>query len=211
MPMLDVTRVHGDPRGITNMNNVRYLDGAKFNGVIIETVIEEGSIIPVARAVTHLPPDMEVHLDRDLRTEFPVGTRFHASGSIWRKKWKGESGIESRQQFEVEHATAIVDSIPDDNLRAILDKVKADSSTRRVRNCRSAFKCDKAWDELEPTRTSGVRHCDDCDNEVFLCDTIAEICTATKEGKCVAVMAATIAEPRAQDFVGYVVDDDSTF
>lgn len=198
------------------MDNVRFIPGLKFDEVIVETYVEPGSDVRLARAVTQLPRNMEIRLDPQLRVEFPVGTQFRTSGIIGTvAKRCEEGGYERRPRFVVERASAIVDSIPDDNLRAILDKVKADSSMRRVRNCPSAFKCEKTWDELAPVEAAGVssagiRHCSDCEKNVYRCETIAEICAVTKEGKCVAVKAATVADPAADagDFVGYIENGD---
>jgi hypothetical protein len=195
------------------MSEISYLPGTKFDKVIVETYVEKDSEVRLVRAVTRLPRDMEIRLDPQLRVEFPVGTQFRTSGAIRQKIRRKETGEERHPQFVVEKASVIVDSIPDINLRAILEKIRADSSAKRVRNCPSAFKCDKIWDELAPVEAAGVqavriRHCGDCKKDVYLCETIAEICAATKEGKCVAVMAARVADPSAdvEDFIGYVED-----
>jgi hypothetical protein len=202
------------------MSQIPFLPGTRLDDVVVETFVEPCSEVRLVRAVTRLPDDMEIRLDSQLRTEFPVGTQFRTSGKIGTVSRRGHGGGERRPRFVVERASAIVDSIPDDNLRAILDKIKADSSTRRVRNCPSAFKCEKTWDELSPAesagvRATGIRYCGDCRKNVYLCETIAEICAATKEGKCVAVMAATVADPAAdaEDFLGYVENggDDPLF
>jgi len=190
------------------MSNIQYLPGTELTDVLVETIAVEGSSLPVARPVDNFPPGTEVNLDRALLKELPVGTQFRVSGTVWKRTRAG--GIPPSLNIEVSDASVVVDSIPDDNVRAILQKVRADNSTKRVRNCPSAFKCDKTWDELAPTNSKNVRHCSDCTNDVFLCETIGEICKATGEGKCVAVMAATVTDhdrDHVQDFVGYVIGD----
>jgi hypothetical protein len=199
----------GDEKSYADMSNFRFLPGSELSDVLVETVSVEGSGTPVARPVEGFPPDTVANLDRALCEELPVGTRFRVSGTL--RQRHQASGLPPALIIDVGQASVVVDSIPDDGVRAILQKVKTDNSTKRVRNCRSAFKCDKSWDELVPTNSDSVRHCRDCVKDVYLCRTIGEICSATSEGKCVAVMAASVADHSAQDFVGYVADEENAY
>lgn len=199
------------------MDNVEYLPGSRLEDVIVETYAISGSELRGARAVSHLPLDTDVRFGGQLPVEFPAGTKFITKGLVRKRPQRARDITRGGLRFVIDHASPIVDSIPDDNLRAILNKVKADSSTRRVRNCPSAFKCEKSWDELVAKEAAGsradsIRYCNDCEKNVYLCETIAEICEATREGKCVAVMAATVADPGDDDFLGYIENgDDQTF
>ena len=59
--------------------------------------------------------------------------------------------------------------------------------TIKIRNCKFAFRCNRQWQELTPTRKSSVRFCNDCSKEVIYCATDAELARAVKRGQCVAV------------------------
>jgi hypothetical protein len=191
------------------MSNIRYLPGTELTDILVETISVEESHTPVARPVENFPPDTEVNLERALCNELPVGTQFRVSGTVRQRILGG--GFPPVLWIDVSHASVVVDSVPDDKLRAILQKVKADNSSERVRNCSSAFKCDRSWDELTPTDATKVRHCGVCSKDVHLCETIGEIFREANDGKCVAVMAATVADDPSYetlDFVGYAPDED---
>ena len=179
-------------------------DGAKLDGVILETVEIPGSAEPVAKAVSGVSPNVNVRLDTSLCREFPVGTRFRAKATLRQRRPKGQLYL------VVDHASVMVDSIPDENLRAILGRMKKDSSAAQVRNCRSAYKCSVRWSELLRTDQPGVRHCAQCSENVVLCNTIADIRRETQAGNCIAVKAATVADQSSdpvEDFVGLIEDD----
>jgi hypothetical protein len=183
-------------------------DGAVYDDVILETT--QGSTYggPIARAISGFPPDTEVRLDRSLRQEFPIGTRFRASVTA-RIRMRS-----SKRQFylQINNVSVIVDSIPDDNLRAILNRMKADSTASKVRNCKSAYKCAAKWEDLQSTEIINVRHCGECAKNVTLCATIADIRRALNDGMCIAAKAAAISDHTsgpATDFVGFVPEDES--
>lgn len=49
-----------------------------------------------------------------------------------------------------------------------------------------AYECPKDWFELTPTNKSGIKHCNTCHQEVFLCLDKAELNERIIEGVCVA-------------------------
>ncbi|HEX7898013.1 MAG TPA: hypothetical protein VF950_09660 [Planctomycetota bacterium] len=57
-----------------------------------------------------------------------------------------------------------------------------------IRNCGLSFKfrCPKTWDSLRVTRDPGVRHCEACRKDVYLCVTDEETALRAREGRCVA-------------------------
>lgn len=50
-----------------------------------------------------------------------------------------------------------------------------------------AFACDKKWRHLSITAIENVRHCADCNKDVFLCHTNAELEESARLNRCVAV------------------------
>jgi hypothetical protein len=57
-----------------------------------------------------------------------------------------------------------------------------------IENCpKFAFQCPKQWSQLVPTAQDGVKHCGQCNRNVFYCATIDEARTRAKEGSCVAL------------------------
>jgi hypothetical protein len=69
-----------------------------------------------------------------------------------------------------------------------------------IDNCQPSFrfKCPKRWYALEATEFVAVRHCNECDQDVFLCRTKSELQVHAKAGHCVA-LAEEYQEP---EFMG---------
>lgn len=59
---------------------------------------------------------------------------------------------------------------------------------RTVRNCLPVFKvvCPQRWEELAPTEAQGVRHCGQCDRDVYFCSTDRETIEHARSGHCIA-------------------------
>ena len=77
-----------------------------------------------------------------------------------------------------------------------------------VRNCQFSFKCDKKWDSLEATSSSGRKFCGDCKQFVYLCLTDRELSDHIRENHCVAIASVI----RNKDFdievgIPFEVDD----
>ena len=56
-----------------------------------------------------------------------------------------------------------------------------------VRECVFRFKCPLSWDGLSRTADERVRHCSECDRDVFLTETDKELEANASLGRCVAV------------------------
>lgn len=59
---------------------------------------------------------------------------------------------------------------------------------RTIRKCplRMKFTCPRTWQELRPTTDEGVRHCAQCDRDVYFCRTDEETLRHAREGHCIA-------------------------
>lgn len=53
--------------------------------------------------------------------------------------------------------------------------------------CKFTFKCPKVWNRLQPPAVEGVRHCSECDRDVYLVLTEEEFRRHGEAGHCVAV------------------------
>ena len=53
-------------------------------------------------------------------------------------------------------------------------------------NCELEFKCTKNWFELELIDRAGIKHCNECEEDVHLCMTQEELNLAVKEKYCIA-------------------------
>ena len=69
-----------------------------------------------------------------------------------------------------------------------MSKVVYDADGTQVRNCKVAFKCPQFWSELQETEDSEIRHCKDCNKNVYRCTTDEDIADAIKRDRCVAIM-----------------------
>lgn len=56
--------------------------------------------------------------------------------------------------------------------------------------CAFEFVCPKKWENLEPAR-EGVRYCDTCFSDVFLCSTQYEVDKARALRQCIAIEQVT--------------------
>jgi hypothetical protein len=66
-------------------------------------------------------------------------------------------------------------------------KIKIVGDPGDIRNCKVEFKCPKLWAELEEQDSPDTRHCNVCDEHVYLCTTDAEIGEAIRLDRCVAI------------------------
>ena len=58
--------------------------------------------------------------------------------------------------------------------------------TQQFLNCPMAYECPKNWFELTPTNKAGIKYCDACSQDVFLCLEQEELNERIAEGVCVA-------------------------
>lgn len=58
-----------------------------------------------------------------------------------------------------------------------------------IDNCKPQFrfKCPKRWYDLMPTEDKNVRHCHECEQNVFLCYTEDEMKSRARKSQCVAL------------------------
>ena len=64
--------------------------GDKFEGVVLETIIVNGSSKRRVRPVENFDPDTRVEFPTKLREENPFGTRFKATVKVSQKTREGE-------------------------------------------------------------------------------------------------------------------------
>jgi hypothetical protein len=72
-----------------------------------------------------------------------------------------------------------------------------------IRNCTIAFKCKKKWENMKETDIPIIRHCSDCDKEVFQVSTVRQLKTFMLLNRCVAIDLELVAM-RSQ-LVGVVI------
>jgi len=63
---------------------------------------------------------------------------------------------------------------------------------KRLRNCAWGYKCEKEWDDLLVTDKDKVRHCDACDQSVYLCESREALSAAVLQNRCVALDIALL-------------------
>ena len=56
-----------------------------------------------------------------------------------------------------------------------------------LRNCIFGFKCTANWDEMKPTPEQSVKHCEQCNKDVYLVTKPEEFVLAIHLNRCVAV------------------------
>lgn len=57
-----------------------------------------------------------------------------------------------------------------------------------IRNCKFAYKCTAKWDNLQETEDESIRFCDECQKEVFFCDSDDTLVSLVKLNRCIAIL-----------------------
>ena len=58
----------------------------------------------------------------------------------------------------------------------------------KIQDC-FEFQCPQRWEYLKPTYKSGVKHCGECDRNVYMATNKAQLLKLGDEGKCAAYFA----------------------
>jgi hypothetical protein len=77
----------------------------------------------------------------------------------------------------------------------------------KLRNCNFKFRCTKTWQLLEVTGEAGVRFCEDCQKDVHLVKSRADLHECLKNDFCVAIPFDPHEEPwddRANHLIGMI-------
>jgi hypothetical protein len=56
-----------------------------------------------------------------------------------------------------------------------------------IRNCTLGFKCNQKWEDLLKRKEQNIRYCHECEKEVYLIETNAELMDAIMFNHCVAI------------------------
>lgn len=56
-----------------------------------------------------------------------------------------------------------------------------------IRNCTFRYACPRDWDQLQETKRDGIRYCDSCHANVYLCETNAQLLRHMLSDHCVAI------------------------
>jgi len=56
-----------------------------------------------------------------------------------------------------------------------------------IRNCSFGFKCNQKWEDLIKRKEKNIKYCLECEKEVYLIETNAELMNAIKLNHCVAI------------------------
>ncbi len=78
-----------------------------------------------------------------------------------------------------------------------------DSDDATIANCTFKFKCDQDWETMTRTAVDGVRHCGECDKDVFSCTSIEDVAKHARLGHCIAIVPTS-----GSRLLGYVVRSD---
>lgn len=57
-----------------------------------------------------------------------------------------------------------------------------------IRNCKFSYQCKAKWNALIETDDDEIRFCNDCQKEVFFCDSNDTLITFIKLNRCVAIL-----------------------
>ena len=57
-----------------------------------------------------------------------------------------------------------------------------------IRNCKFSYRCSAKWDDLQATDDDDVRFCNDCQKEVFFCDSDDILVAFVKLNRCIAIV-----------------------
>lgn len=62
------------------------------------------------------------------------------------------------------------------------------SDKATIANCHFKLQCDQPWEGMALTADSTVRHCLQCDKDVFHCTSLEEVAKHASLGHCIAIV-----------------------
>lgn len=107
----------------------RLVEGQVYQDVMLETCRDSKVSRPRVRPVSHFPAETRVWFPRELREEYPIGTRFRATVKVSQRYTGGKA--KGPLYLSASNVGVIVASIPDPGLRA---KIKPGSKSGRAYN-----------------------------------------------------------------------------
>lgn len=117
-------------RGMTKRHKTgELIEGSVHRKVMLETCRDTDVTRPRVRPVSHFPADTRVWFPRELRTDFPIGTRFLATVKVSQKRIQRDGKLKGSPYLSASNIGVIVDSIPDPGLRA---KIKPGTKSGRA-------------------------------------------------------------------------------
>lgn len=102
------------------MDTTPLIEGNSYENVTLETCRDEKVSRPRVRPVSHFSPDIRVEFPRELRREYPIGTRFKATVKVCQKHHKVTGERHGPPYLSASNIGVIVESIPDPGMRARL-------------------------------------------------------------------------------------------
>lgn len=72
-------------------------------------------------------------------------------------------------------------------LRDVIMNCGSDDARQSAKRVRFTFACTKRWETLAPTDSESVRFCQQCNERVYYCNTIADAETRAFAGHCIAI------------------------
>lgn len=110
--------------------NISFRTNDAFEGVILETCIDKGMSRPRVRPYksTIFPEDIRVEFPRDLRQDYPIGTRFMGNLKVLQKTNKSTGQLIGNPYLRVDTKTIVIDDsfIPETQLIAVRQNTKSD-------------------------------------------------------------------------------------
>ena len=67
-----------------------------------------------------------------------------------------------------------------------------------IRNCSFGFECHQRWEDLLKRKEKNIKYCHECEKEVYLIETNAELMDAIKFNHCVAIKVRHDEVPQAK-------------
>ncbi len=61
-----------------------------------------------------------------------------------------------------------------------------------IANCSFKFQCDQVWESMTPTSNDGIKHCSQCNKDVFQCTSLEEVVNHARLGHCVAIVMSSM-------------------
>ncbi|MCC7258313.1 MAG: hypothetical protein IT486_08065 [Gammaproteobacteria bacterium] len=110
-------------------NEPTLVEGDIYENVMLETTRGEDVSRPRVKPASHCPAALHVWFPRDLRTAFPIGTRFRATVKVSQKHWAHSGEPKGEPYLSASNIGVIVASIPDVGMHA---KLKPGSKSGRA-------------------------------------------------------------------------------
>ena len=71
-------------------------------------------------------------------------------------------------------------------------------------NCIFKNECHEKWEDLDKQESTGIRHCNKCQQDVYLCETVEQLMDVIAKNQCAAVPIPEVDDSKYTHWMGNI-------